>query len=98
MNTLHAIIVRYVQPTNTRPGRVSLTSGRHYAGRRGRVIVTPWDYAAGNSIEEQAAKWLTDHGFTVLYRAEINARESVVLVREFCGLDEDPAEWRENNG
>lgn len=29
MNNLHAIVVRYVRPSATKPGRISLKSGRH---------------------------------------------------------------------
>lgn len=89
---LHAIVVRYVSPTNTKPGRVRMTSGRHYAGKSTKVI--SWDHELGHNITDQASAWLTAHGFTVLHTAELNARESVVLVREHCSLDADPAVWR----
>lgn len=58
MNHLHAIVVRYVSPTDTKPGRVSLTSGRHWVGKSSKTI--PWDHSAGGTIEMQAAKWLTE--------------------------------------
>lgn len=95
MNNLHAIIIKYVHPTNTKPARVSLKSGRHYAVNSRKLV--PWNHEAGSRLEDQASYWLTSRGFTVRYAAELNERESVILVREFCALDEDPAAWRANH-
>lgn len=95
MNNLHAIVVRYVRPSATKLGRISFKSGRHWAEASSKLV--PWNHAAGSRLEDQAASWLTSRGFTVRYSAEINERESVILVREFCTLDEDPAEWRANH-
>ena len=95
MNNLHAIIVKYVHQTSHKPGRISLRSGRHYISGHRKLI--PWNMDIGTRLEDQAIEWLNDQGFTVLYTAELNEYESVVLVREFCDLNEDPAEWRANH-
>lgn len=92
MSHLHAVTVRFIAPTDTRPSCVSLRSGRHYADPS-RVVI-PWDHAGRHNIADQAAAYLTGRGFTVLHTAELNARESVVLVREHCALKGDPAGWR----
>lgn len=53
MNNLHAIIIKYVHPTNARPGRVSLKSGRHYAVNSRKLV--PWNHEAGSRLEDQAS-------------------------------------------
>lgn len=80
----HLILVRYIAPTNYRPSRISLTSGRSREGKADRVII-PYDYLNSSDLSTIAAAWLKDVGYTVHCTCETPAGVGI-LVNEFTLL------------
>ena len=74
---VHLIAVKYHGPTNNKGARVSLTSQRFPANR----VTMSYDYETGN-INDQAKKWLSDNGYTVLFYAEARPVD-FIAVAEF---------------
>lgn len=80
LNT-HIIRVARIPPTNHRPARVKLTSGRNSKDS----VTLPFDYRFAYTIE-YAKAWLREHGYHVVAYGDLSESEYVVGVREFTQL------------
>lgn len=80
MENLHLIRVRYIGPSNTKPSRVKLISGRF-----GESVTFALDQSYRDSVEHAQA-WLADHGFGVVAQAEMGGRDHALLSDTFKPL------------
>jgi hypothetical protein len=77
----HLILVRYIAPTNYRPSRISLTSGRSRKDKADRIIIS-YDYTNSSDLSVIAAAWLKDVGYTIYCTCETPDGVGI-LVNEF---------------
>lgn len=77
----HLIRAKYLGPTNTKPSRVKLISGRDASDH----VTFDFDQRSAYTID-QAAHWLREHGYTVRAHGELSDSEYGVMVDEFMSL------------
>jgi len=86
----HLIIIRYLGPSNTRPSRVILSSGRFPADR----VTISFNHRFNDSLAV-AADWLRANGYSIENSGEA-ASGYFATVREFIALKDAKAGKRWN--